>query len=237
MTLRLLALVLLMTSVSGCAETNDAVNSSPAPLAPPILYHPPVKDAPLTRISHLPRGGSAQLPSIAVLMPEQIAYTTSEQPVLFWFVSKPTNVKCQISLQDVGRTPHQVIYETSLNGISSNGIQKLDLARENIRLRPGAMYQWLIALVPNPASPANNVDSGGLLQRMTPSEELSNKLTGKSPQDQAKEYAAAGFWFDALHVLSSAIETNPQDISLRQIRSSLLIQANLKEPAEFEQTH
>jgi hypothetical protein len=226
--------LVLISGCSGTREMVDQPSSSNEITPPPIVYHPPQRDAPMSRIARIPRGASMQLPRIAVLMPEQVAYTAQEQPLLFWFISKPTDVKCRISLHDVGKTPHQVIFETSMDGISARGIQKLDLLHENVRLRPGATYQWLIALVPNPSAPSNNIAAGGLLQRMTPTGELSAKLAGKSAAEQAKEYAAAGFWFDALSILAGAIDANPEDESLQRMRTSLLLQANLKEPAEAD---
>ena len=231
----ILALGLIL--ISGCTDTGEkkALQSDEAGLTLSlIVYHPPQRDAPVSRIGRVPRGASAQLPRIAALVPEQVAYTSLEQPTLFWFISKPTEVSCRISLHDVGKTPHQVVFETSFEGVRSGGIQKLDLARENVRLRPGATYQWLIALCPNPSAPANNVDSGGLLQRMPPSGELSGKLAGKGDADRAREYALAGFWFDALSILANAIDADPKNESLRRMRASLLSQANLKEAAESE---
>ena len=200
-----------------------------------IVYKPPIAGAPLARVGGGSRGATDDLPTLAVLVPEHAAYTTKEQPVLYWFVSKPTTVKCEISITDMSTL--DTVYETSMDGVATAGIQKLDLAKENVKLKPGVQYQWLVALVPDPSAPSKNVDAGGFVTRTPVPEAISTKLGAASPVQKAALYAQQGIWFDALDELCQAIDANPGDASLHQKCAKLLEQIGLKDAAAFESAH
>jgi hypothetical protein len=64
--------------------------------------------------------------------------------------------------------------------------------------------------------------------------ELARRLSAESGLQRAKIFAEAGWWFDALSIITEAIDADPNNASLRQMRAGLLRQVNLQEPAEFE---
>src|SRR5690348_9250287 len=79
------ALVLGSAPVPVFAQSPNAKASSlPA-------YTPPTRGAPSRRVGGSSRGTASNLPNVTVLVPDEVALTTSDQPTLYWFLSKPTS--------------------------------------------------------------------------------------------------------------------------------------------------
>ena len=75
----------------------------------------------------------------------------------------------------------------------------------------------------------------GVIKRVEPSADLKEKVAKATPASLASVYAEAGIWYDALAVLSDQIDVQPENKSLREIRSDLLRQVGLKAAAQAEQ--
>jgi hypothetical protein len=219
-TLIIVALIALVLGAAPATQPDDD-----------IIFKPPVPGAPKSRTGAGTRGDSGDLPMLTVLVPEQTAYTIREQPVLYWFISKPTSVRCEISIIDTSTLEN--VYEVAVNGISTAGMQKLDLAKEGVKLKPSVPYQWLVALVPDPAAPSKNVDAGGFVMRVPAPTSVAASSAGGAEQ-KAAMYARQGIFVEALSELSDAIAAKPGDVMLHQRRAKLLEQVGLKEAAAYE---
>jgi hypothetical protein len=189
-----------------------------------IVYTPPLRGAPLRRIGGASRGNES-LPAVFVLAPEQVGLTTSEAPVLYWYLSGPTKVRVELTLIDEKETAPLV--EVPVKPLAGPGIQSLRLADTPVKLKPDVEYQWTVSLVPDDKERSNDVISGGVIKRVARPANLDQRPAA---------LAAAGLWYDAIAELSQQIEARPNDASLREQRASLLDQVGLKEAAAFDRS-
>jgi hypothetical protein len=195
-----------------------------------IEYKPPVRGAPARRVGGSSRG-IGELPVASVIAPDHVGRTISEQPSLYWFVSRRSPVRVEIVLIDSqGAKP---VVEASIAN-AAPGIHRFSLAEKNIRLKPGEEYQWSVSLVFDDKQRSNDVMSQGALMLFAPSAELKARLASLPRAAQAKVLAAEGIWYDAVAALSEAIEENPADAALRAQRAALLERAGLKDAAAFD---
>lgn len=208
----------------------DAAAQNAAAGADDVEYKPPMRGAPARRVGGSSRG-LAKLPAVAVLAPDHLGLTISEQPSLYWFVSRATAVRIEITLIDAqGLKP---LVETSVVKVEP-GIHRFSLADFNVRLRPGEEYQWSVSLVPDESQRSTDVVSQGAVKLVAPPPELEPRLAGLAGEARAKALASAGIWYDALAALSEGISGAPADRGLRVKRAALLDQVGLKDAAAFE---
>src|SRR5438094_8644852 len=123
--------------------------STPLPLlaadANVPVYNPPSRGAPGGRIGGGTRGGSQNVFVLSVLAPDHSGFTTSEQPSLYWFISKPTSLPIELTVIDSkGIKP---ILETRLPAPVKEGIQQVRLGDYKIHLKQGEGYRWFVAVV------------------------------------------------------------------------------------------
>jgi hypothetical protein len=222
--------VLLACIVALGLPLGDALAQAKAPAAGEIEYKPPPRGAPARRVGGSSRG-TEKLPAIAVLAPEHIGLTVSEQPALYWFVSQATGVRIEITLIDAQGV--QPIIETSITR-ASPGIHRVSLADFNVRLKPEEEYQWSVALVADEGQRSTDVMSQGALKRVAPPGDLAARLAAQPMEAQAKALASAGIWYDALAAISEAVARAPSDRALREARAALLDQVGLSAVAAFE---
>jgi hypothetical protein len=199
------------------AAQAQSLSSASAP-----QYRPPADHLAPRRIGGPSRGTAPLLPGIAVLAPDHLGLTRSEQPRLYWFISAPTSTRVEATLIEPGR--ERPLMETVVSA-SAAGIQTLDLHQLGVRLQPGVEYEWSIALVTDPAQRSRDTVSGGAIMRI--------QTTGDD-MDDASEYARRGLWYDALMALDRSPVARPDDAPVRQQRAALLEQAGLLDVAAFE---
>lgn len=199
--------------------------AEPAPtpsLRGALTYKPFLRGVPGGRIDAGSRGDGDALASLYVLAPDHVGLTTKPQPTLYWFQTAPAETAFELTLLRPGRPAP--LLEVRLENARRAGLRRLRLADHGCTLEPGVEYQWVIALVRDPASRSRDIVSSGWIKRRAP---LS--LAGPS----AAEYAAHGVWHDALEALCEEIEARPADAHLRAIRADLLVQAGLPRVAEL----
>ena len=200
---------------------------------PAPTYVPPQRGAPQRRVGGSSRGAADALPTVMLLAPEHVGHTVSGQPVLYWFVSKPTSVRVEVTLvDDKGEKP---LIEQALTNVNGPAVHRVDLAAHKVKLQPGIEYQWSISVVPDPKERSNDVMAGGSLRLV----EVPAAVAARSAQitdkaELARLYAAEGIWYDAIALYSEAIEQRPGDRSLREARAALLEQVGLKEVAAYD---
>lgn len=224
----LLAALLLPAAVRAQTPPTASIGAQAAP-----TYVPPIRGAPSRRVGGSSRGAEQTLPQIAVLAPDHVGLTTAEQPVLYWFISKPTQVRLEITLiDDVAIKP---MLELPVMAVEGPGVYALDLAKHGIRLKPGIEYQWTVALVPDNNERSGDVISSGIIRRDASPPALQAALSkAGSDAERALAFAGAGIWYDAIDLLSRQIAANPGNPALRNQRAALAEQVGLADIAAFD---
>lgn len=210
-------------------KVEGEMKKSAAP-TPTLIYKPPVRGAPGGRIGGGTRG-ITQTFMLSALVPNHTGLTLQEQPVLYWYLTKPISSPIEFTLTDEGIKP---LLEKRLNPPFQPGIQRVRLGDYGVRLSPGKHYQWFVALVTDPERRSKDSLAGGTIERIDFPEQLSVKLSRAGKSQAPQIYAEAGLWYDALAAISDLIDAAPTDTALRSQRASLLQQGGLTEIAEYD---
>jgi len=229
------AAILLMLALglpAAHAQQPPPQPSAEAEAKPPV-YVPPQRGAPSRRVGGSSRGASDKLPTVMVLVPDHVGLTVSDTPALYWYLSKPTAVRIEVTLvDDRGEAP---LIEFAVAKAAGPAVHRIDLARRAVHLKPGIEYQWSVAVVPNPNERSNDVMAGGVLMRVEePATVAARRKAGASKEEIARLLAAEGIWYDSIALYSELIEAQPADRKLRAARAALLEQVGLKEVADFD---
>ena len=204
------------------AAPAGAQASSP-PAAP--VYTPPLRGAPGGRIGGGTRGVGGEDLRVSVLAPDDRALTVSEQPTLYWFISRAPRFPVEITVVDTGAV--DPVLELRLPPSVEGGIQALRLADHGVRLRVGVPYKWYVAVITDPGRRSRDVLAGGTVERIETPAGLVAQLAGAVRDDVPSIYASAGLWYDALGAISELVTSTPNEAGHRQQRAALLIQVGL----------
>jgi hypothetical protein len=197
------------------------------------VFIPPPRGAPKMRIGAASRQPFlTDAPEVHALVPREAGLTIEEQPVLHWYLSKPTNAAMKASLIAVGS--RERLLDTTTEGPFAAGVHALRLADFGVRLDLGTTYQWSVAYLAGSAGKSSDFVAGGGIERVEPSEELRSALAAASPARIPFILAEAGIWYEAISNLSSRIDAFPRDAELRYQRAALLEQVGLETLAQQE---
>lgn len=224
----LAAAALVLGSAPAAAQSSSNAKASAAP-----AYTPPSRGAPSRRVGGSSRGTAGSLPAVTVLVPDHVALTTSEQPTLYWFLSRPTTVRVEVTLIDEkGETP---LIEYAVKDAAGPAVHAIDLAKQGVHLKTGVEYQWSISVVPDPNERSNDVMSAGVIKRVdAPAPVAAARAKGMDKEALARTLAANGIWYDAIGLYSEMISAKPNDRGLREERAALLDQVGLKDVADYD---
>jgi hypothetical protein len=192
----------------------------------PLVYVPPSRIAPRARVGAGGARGSSTLTTPLALAPDHVGLTVTASPSLFWHIgARPgRNVDTVFTLIDERKT--EPIAEITLDAPSSAGIQRLRLSKYRVKLEPEVEYTWSIALVPDAEQRSSDLVSLGFIRRVARPDGL------PAGSRDAAAFAEAGIWYDALEALSDAVDADPSNGDLRDLRSMLLSQAQLDAAVE-----
>lgn len=212
------------------STSSDSGKRAATPVVAPV-YKPPTRGAPGGRVGGGTRGKD-QVFTLSVLAPDHTGLTSQDQPVLYWYVSKPLSSPIELTIIDAGTTP---IVEKVLPPPTKSGIQRLPLAEHGVHLEMGKQYQWFLTLVADPNRRSKDVLAGATIERLALSDSLATQVAGEDRLSAARHYAEAGHWYDAIALLSEQVEANPLDPkNPRAQRAALLQQVGLQEIAEYD---
>lgn len=220
----MLATILVCSPCSAGAAPGAAAGSTTA--ARSIVYRPPLRGAPASRVGGGARGVETGSWTLSVLAPEDFGLTTAAQPTLYWFSSKAIGRSVELTLTRPGAT--RPVLETVLKGPHSAGVHALPLARWKVTLEPDTEYEWFVSVVNDPGQRSGDQVAGGTIRRVSPPPgdvQARARVAGKA--GAAAIYAEAGLWYDAVDALARAIETSPDDRALREELAALLQQVGL----------
>ena len=198
-----------------------------------IVYKPPKRGAPGGREGAGTRGLRKDLPTLAVLAPQNhTGLTVQEQPVLYWYLSQETRHPVEVVLTD--RQSVKPLLAIRLNPPLPPGMQRIRLADYNIHLVPGVLYKWSVSLVRDAAQRSYDVTTAGTIERVELPNALRGQLAHANKLTSARLYATDGLWYDTIAALSELIDTRPQDATLRQQRATVLEQEGLTAAAAYD---
>jgi hypothetical protein len=193
------------------------------------VYRPALRGAPAGRVAGGTRGIENEDAHVLVLAPDHTGLTAHRQPSLYWFLSAKTAFPVEFTL--IEQKAVKPLVEKRLVPPKEQGIHSIRLADYGITLEENRVYQWFVTLIPDPGRRSKDILSGGFIQRVEPSRELREKLERAMGKDAVHFYAEAGLWYDAFTAACDLIERSPDDVHLRQMRSSLLQQGGLDQVA------
>jgi hypothetical protein len=210
-------------------ESQD--QKSVTPVSMPV-YQPPLRGAPGGRVGGGTRGIGDELITLFLLAPNHVGLTAQEQPTLYWYLSKPTNLPIEVTIIE-----DQAIYPLLEKRISvpiQPGINRIRLSDYGISLLLGEQYRWFIAAIPAADRRSKDIIAGGFIERIEVSEALRMKLFQADKLNIPHLYAELGIWYDTIMAISELIEANPNDMNLRKQRAALLEQVGLSQVAQYE---
>src|SRR5262245_25484134 len=205
-------------------ETPDVASRGPAlPTLPRFV--PRDRDAPTSRLGGATRGAGADELAVEALVPVAAGLTLEAEPVLYWYLSRPTPARVDLRL--LALDPHETVLETTLPPARSGGIQRIRLADHGVELAPGRAYQWLVLIVTDPADRSRDRAIGGGIERLAPDAKLRERLADADRERLPFVLAEEGVWYDAIDVLSVDIDRQPGNATLWNRRAALFEQAGL----------
>lgn len=209
----LIVLVLLPATVQAEMPTaNSEVKRA-------ISYVPPMRGAPASRIGGGSRGVT-DVATIFALAPDHTGWTISEQPALYWYISKPMTAHLEVTL--INDREIKPVVEKIFDAPAKAGIQKIKLSDFGVKLQLGVEYRWHVSVIVDESARSNDVIASGTIMRASASDELKAELSHSGKTDLPYIYAEAGLWYDALTSISDLIEEYPENQSLRVHRRELL---------------
>jgi hypothetical protein len=197
------------------------------------VYKPPLRGSPGGRVGGGTRGASLEAPvSLSVLVPDHVGITLQSQPHLYWFISRKTTHPIEVTITE--KDAVKPVLEARLKPLEKAGFQCIRLAEHGVQLRQNVPYKWFVAVVTDPDRRSRDILSGGMIEVVSPSSDLSARLNQTTKAKQPFVLAEEGVWYDALAGVSDRIDASPKDLSLRKQRAALLNQVGLNEAAEFD---
>jgi len=189
------------------------------------VYVPPLRGAPVARVGGGTRGGGDDLPYVTVVTPKDTGYTSSPQPVLYWYLSEPVDTRFEFAL--VNDDEIDPVFKISSRREMRKGLNYLDLSEHGVSLKPGVIYQWSVALVGRPEQRSGDIVSSGTIELVAPTAAQAAALQQANATESVTIYARMGYWYDAFTRLCRLIDANPGDAGLRAMRTALLRQVGL----------
>jgi uncharacterized protein DUF928 len=201
-----------------------------------VVYKPPKRGAPGGRVGGgtrgIIRGGEEQWPLMLALAPDHVGLTMEEQPSVYWYVSTPISGRVEFTV--IESSSVKPILETALPSRFEAGVHRIRLTDYGVRLASGVSYRWFVALVVDAGQRSKDIIAGGLIERVRVAEAPALHPLGEDNSDRAARYAEAGFWYDAIAVLSDQIQAAPVEPKYRKLRASLAEQVDLPEVAAYD---
>lgn len=211
------------------ADTAKPTNVSAAAM----VYKPPMRGAPASRIGGGTRGTGKDNFVLSVLAPDHTGFSSQAQPTLYWYASGPSTTKLEVTV--IADTAERPLLTQNLK-VTRGGVQSFDLAKHGITLKPDTEYEWFVSAIPDAAQRSKDITSGGTIRRVAPDPAIQARIAAAGERQAPLIYAEAGLWYDAIDALSRLIERNPGDSELQAQRAALLKQVGLPTIASADKT-
>lgn len=201
-------------------------------LSKPINYMPPLRASLGGRIGSGTRGETDESIFLSVLVPNHTGLTTSNQPMLYWYLASETSnrIEFTLNIEQEGKTVAQECIDAGVRC----GIKRISLKDIGVTLLPDKEYTWFISMTVDPTQPSKNIFSGGTIRLISPTKTLAEKLTTAQRDQVPVIYAAQRIWYDALSAISALIDEEPESRAFHEQRARLLDQVGLHHAAKFD---
>ncbi len=199
-----------------------------AAAAPPI-YVPPRRGGPSDVAPAATRGGAVRH-KVKLLAPDHTGLTTSAKPTLYMYVGETSRL--QLLLTRIGDTAAPPVASGRVDARDAPAILAVRLDSIGANLETGVEYRLTVMALDQGGS--IRASDAVQIMRVAAPPELAAAAAAGTPQAQARVYAGAGVWYDALHALGQAVAAKPGDPSPRTDRAALLEQAGMPEIAFFD---
>ena len=177
--------------------------------------------------------GSCPLPKrIAPLATEYIGFSSTDQPVLLWYISDRWNKKLIVRINECGQI--KPLLNTKVEAPQAEGIYKLDLSKYNIHLKPNVDYEWLIVIESDSDEHSADIYTAAMIRYVKPSQHLYQELSHNHTNEQFRIYAQNGYWYDAISHISALIDAFPEKKENKKYRAELLKQVNLPNASAYD---
>ena len=167
------------------------------------------------------------LPDYVVpLAPQHIGLSSVPSPTIYLYFSSRWPHKIRFTL--TAKNEWTPLLRTQIKAPRREGVLAINLAEHNVKLVPGVEYEWVATLV-NKSSKERSSDSlaSAAIQYRRPSVELQKQLQ-IAAQRPTTLYAAAGYFYDAVHAASRGKQPG------RTERAQLMNQVDLKVVADYD---
>ena len=198
-------------------------------------FNPKDRGLPGNREGAAVRGGCLKpsTPNLVAFLPANAAgLTLAARPTFYWLMPEVAVPQATLLFRLVAvnsdKQDLETVYETDLP-LSAGGIRSFTLPPEVPGLMVGQDYRWLVALSCRPDDPSSKIFVAGWVQRVTPSEPLSQELAQAELKDYPAVYGEAGLWYDALKSLVLLRQREPADPRLQEDWTKLLAGAGLEQ--------
>ncbi|MCU0570369.1 MAG: DUF928 domain-containing protein [Oculatellaceae cyanobacterium Prado106] len=173
-------------------------------------FDPPGDDAPPDTVGAGTRSDQRCPGDVQALRPlmssRNYGLTFAEHPTLFVQVPATSAKQVVLTFQDEARTFYQ---RTFLPIQTHAGVAQFQLPTTQTPLTVGKNYRWSLVVVCGEHVQPDDPVFMGWVQRVEPRGE-GDRLTQKSPLQQAQWYAERGYWYDMLTVLNTLRPTYPE---------------------------
>jgi hypothetical protein len=192
--------------------------------------------------SNRPIGGTRTVSeplTLCAISPDDVGLTRQPAPCLFWYISRPTGHRIEFAINRP-TVIEPVLYLPQLQTQGSSGICRLDLAAHGVKLQPGIVYEWVVAVVQDEGRRSHDVVATGSIKFVDgalvtlksgagvatlvsyPVHPNGSLRPSADPRERAVESAEDGIWYDAFQAVSDAVEASPFDESARVQRAAFL---------------
>lgn len=163
-----------------------------------LNYKPPLSGAPVDRVGGGTRG--LVVPKIQALAPKEVALTSKEQPVFYWYVAEAKEQIVEFMLTKDGET-EPLLKKTF--SITDKGLQSFKLTEVDVSLDADANYRWSVKISSETAS---EIVSHAMIRYQLPIVSL----------ETVEQKAENGYWYDVIQELIESHSPLANDL-LKQI--------------------
>lgn len=145
-------------------------------------------------------------PEVFLIAPETTGATTREHPTLYWYLTANTDVDIDFTIAEVdaklGELAKPVLKKT-FDGDHKAGLRSIQLDEKDVALKPGVQYRVTLMIhTSSPKDDSKDPYSSAFI-------ELVPRPKSLADHPEARDYADAGIWYDAIDALAKRIEKDP----------------------------
>lgn len=153
---------------------------------------------------------------VALAPQSRVGQTISTRPTFVWYVPDTESFAMELLLYKLmPNNQYELEHKAQLQ--SAQGFMSYTLPEDVLELAVGERYVWQVVQICDPDDLSNAVASGAEFEVVSPPANLADMPTDDRVE-QANRYAEAGFWYDALALVS----VSPVDPSAEAFRGQLL---------------